>query len=741
MRKLATAAFSFAVGIFLAQYFITDMLWRLAAACLLAVFAAGAFFLKKSWRTRTMLIIFAMSVALFYCVAYEYLLLRPVKCYDGAVEMVELEAVESPEATAFGARVTVKVKAPRLLGVKAVYYGGEELLSLKPGNRVITQVEFSCEIKSTFAAEGTFFCLYDRGEAVIQEGKAASIRYLPQRFFKVFVDKVNVLYRDDVSAFMSSILMGETDDLPARDRAALSEAGLWHVTAVSGLHCSFLISLLGFFLGRGRERAKAFLGIALLIFYAFSVGGSPSVVRAAIMIGFVLLAPLFGRESDPLTDLSAALAVILAANPFAAASVSLQLSFGAVLGLLLVTPVISAALMKKGKGGIFRFIVSSVSATLGALIFTVPLCAVYFNVFTLVTPISNLLCLWAVALAFSLGMLSVALGFLLLPLGKILAWGGSVLARYVLFLAEGLAAIPYHAVYFTNPHLKYWLVYAYVLFVLCFLVKKNRARRAAVAALLVSCALVFCLFLARKETAAPPLTVTVLDVGQGQCVLLTSGDEAVVVDCGSLETGLDTGEIAAEELFGRGFYTVRAMVVTNPDEDHINGISTLCARAAVEEIFIPVIKDEFDAAKTLAEAAGDTPFHVTAGETMTFGKAQLTVYSPLSGDGGNDGGLAVLCSAGDFDVLIMGDMSERAEEALLDLMPKTDIEVLLAGHHGSNDACGERILHETAPEAVIVSVGENIFGHPGREALIRIKEADCALYRTDRQGTVSIKGN
>ena len=120
-----------------------------------------------------------------------------------------------------------------------------------------------------------------------------------------------------------------------------------HVTAVSGLHCGFLIALLGLLVFR-RQRLTAFLGYPALLFYMFMVGCTPSVVRSCVMVGFVLLAPLAGREGDTPTALSGALLVILLANPFAAASVSLQLSFAAVAGLLLPAPKIYGGLVRLG---------------------------------------------------------------------------------------------------------------------------------------------------------------------------------------------------------------------------------------------------------------------------------------------------------------------------------------------------------------------------------------------------------
>ena len=737
MRKLAMAAFSFAAGIFLSQYLFSRISLQLFFAAAAGICGAAAILFKK---VRPALVLCALGVGFLYHAAFCHFLLSPAEMLDGQVKTVEMEVADYPEETAYGVKVPVRLQSENLFLSKAIYFGAEDLILLRPGNTVLTQVELDFTQETSCAQKGVFLLLYDRGEVAVEKGNKGSLRYLPQRINHGICNKVNKLYSDDVSGFMKSILVGDTAELSASHRADLTEAGLWHITAVSGLHCSFLIALLGLFTGRAGYKRKAFLGIPLLALYALTVGASPSVVRAAVMIGFVLLAPLFGKENDPLTALSAALLLILMCNPFSAKGASLQLSFAAVLGLLLLSPRLQAALTVRG-GRVRRFLAGNLSATLGALVFTVPLSAVYFNTFTLLTPVSNLFCLGAVSAAFSLGILSVGFSFIFLPLGRVLAWVAELLARYVLLVAGAVAKVPYHAVYFTDERMKWWLIYAYALFALCFLAKRKTRRRVITASGLAFCSLALCLAVMRKEAVASSLDVTVLDVGQGQCVLLTSGEECVVVDCGSENPAVDAGALAAEELFRRGYYAPKKLILTHPDADHTNGVVTLCARMDVEEIWCPAIEKNFGGGEALFAAAENCPVSLTAGNTLAFGEAELRVFAPFSGMGGNDGGLAVLCSAGDFDVLITGDMSEKGEAALTELLPEREIEVLLAGHHGADDACSEELLQWSKARAVVISVGENHYGHPGFEMQMRAMEAGCALYRTDRMGNMSIRAN
>lgn len=205
--------------------------------------------------------------------------------------------------------------------------------------------------------------------------------------------------------------------------------------------------------------------------------GSPSVLRACVMLILLVAAPLFGRERDGPTSLAAALMLILLANPFAACSISLQLSFAAVAGILFLSPRLYRMMLgRRKRGKVFSFIAASFSATMGALIFTVPLSAFYFGTLVLISPVSNLVCLWAASVVFIGAMLSVLASIICWPLAAVLRWIPGLMAQYILTCAQVLAKVPGHAVYFANPYLPYWLVFAYLLFGLVWCLRQGRSR-------------------------------------------------------------------------------------------------------------------------------------------------------------------------------------------------------------------------------------------------------------------------
>ena len=116
-------------------------------------------------------------------------------------------------------------------------------------------------------------------------------------------------------------------------------------------------------------------------------------------------------------------------------------------------------------------------------------------------------------------------------------------------------------------------------------------------------------------------------------------------------------------------------------------------------------------------------------------------FPPVGSGDPNEQGLTYLCSSGDFDLLITGDMSGQTELALIGQYDLPDLEVLMVGHHGSKYSSQQDFLSALTPEAAIISVGDNSYGHPTQEAMDRLSRNGAAVYRTDRQGNVLVTVN
>ena len=752
MRVLATVGFSFAAGLFLTLLPWDG--WQLYAAGALALASLLWALLGRGTPhlRRVLLVLLPLMVSLLYFSAYRALVRQPVQALCGGEHDFSAAVCDWPEATERGAKVTIRLHG--LLGAKAVYYGDDDLLSLRPGD-ALSGTAWWNDVAAIgdgdlrqFSSRGVYALLYDRDTLTVQPAPDMPLGYAPQYAAKALRDKLAQLWDDpSVLGFLTAELTGDKSLLPESDYVAMQETGLAHIFAVSGLHCAFLVTLLSLLIPPTHRRTLCAVASAVLVFYMLLTGLSPSVARACVMQLFLLSAPLFRRGSDPLTSLAAALTVILLVNPYAVGSVSLQLSFAATLGMVLL----SGRLYKsftgwyRGRNRAVRvalsFLAANLAATLGALVFTAPLTAYYFNILSLVAPLAGLLAVPAAGYAFMSAFVSALLGFVWTPLGHLAGYVPLLLVKYILWAAHLLLAVPYHAVYFTNVYLRVWLLYVYAAFLGC-AVTPDGKRKYALASALTVLTLAACLWLNSRWQQYGAFRAAVLDVGQGESVALCSGSEAALVDCGSSNSYVDAGSVAADALQSAGIRRLSAVIVTHYHADHTNGLTEVLTRLPVDTLYLPDIEDEYgvrDRLVSLAAHQGADVVFVTEPTRIALGEAVLTVYPPLLTTGDlNEQGLTALATAGDFDLLITGDMAGQTEQLLAQTYPLPDVEALVVSHHGSRYSSDESFLRAITPDNAVISVGDNRYGHPAEETLRRLQAVGATVWRTDQQGSIRI---
>lgn len=752
MRVLATVGFSFAAGLFLTLLPWDG--WQLYAAGALALASLLWALLGRGTPhlRRVLLVLLPLMVSLLYFSAYRALVRQPVQALCGGEHDFSAAVCDWPEATERGAKVTIRLHG--LLGAKAVYYGDDDLLSLRPGD-ALSGTAWWNDVAAIgdgdlrqFSSRGVYALLYDRDTLTVQPAPDMPLGYAPQYAAKALRDKLAQLWDDpSVLGFLTAELTGDKSLLPESDYVAMQETGLAHIFAVSGLHCAFLVTLLSLLIPPTHRRTLCAVASAVLVFYMLLTGLSPSVARACVMQLFLLSAPLFRRGSDPLTSLAAALTVILLVNPYAVGSVSLQLSFAATLGMVLL-----AGRLYKSFTGWYRgrnravraalsFLAANLAATLGALVFTAPLTAYYFNILSLVAPLAGLLAVPAAGYAFMSAFVSALLGLVWTPLGHLAGYVPLLLVKYILWVAHLLLAVPYHAVYFTNVYLRVWLLYVYAAFLGC-AVTPDGKRKYALASALTVLTLAACLWLNSRWQQYGAFRAAVLDVGQGESVALCSGSEAALVDCGSSNSYVDAGSVAADALQSAGIRRLSAVIVTHYHADHTNGLTEVLTRLPVDTLYLPDIEDEYgvrDRLVSLAAHQGADVVFVTEPTRIALGEAVLTVYPPLLTTGDlNEQGLTALATAGDFDLLITGDMAGQTEQLLAQTYPLPDVEVLVVSHHGSRYSSDESFLRAITPDNAVISVGDNRYGHPAEETLRRLQAVGATVWRTDQQGSIRI---
>ena len=318
----------------------------------------------------------------------------------------------------------------------------------------------------------------------------------------------------------------------------------------------------------------------------------------------------------------------------------------------------------------------------------------------------------------------------------------AVPGRYVLWMAARLSRFPFAAVSLDAVYLLLWLLLAYAVALLYLLrfFRRGAGGRPLIPLCGCGAALALALVLNAASLSGECLRMSVLDVGQGLCVALRAGGRTALVDCGGNTFG-GPGDLAADYLQGTGAGRLDVLILTHCHADHAGGVPELLARLDVGLIVLPQSEEDEPLRREILDLAAERGVPVQLldeNAVVELGPARLTLYAPL-GDGGiNEEGLSVLCTSGDFDVLITGDMNQAVEKRLIKYGALPDVEVLVAGHHGSKYATSPELLRAVAPEYAVVSSGYNAYGHPAPETLSRLAEAGCAVYRTDLMGDITI---
>ena len=479
--------------------------------------------------------------------------------------------------------------------------------------------------------------------------------------------------------------------------------------------------------------------------FVLITGSGKAAVRAGFMQSLLLLAPLVRRENDPVTSLSSVLGLVLAVSPFAAGSVSLQLSFSAMAGIILFFESIYQKLYgvfpKKLKGKVTQYFCATAASSLSVMVFTIPLTAIHFGTVALLSILTNLACLWAVSLCFCGAWLACALSYLPL-VGTAAAWLCAWLVRYIVFCAGLVSSVPHAVLYMKTEGALCWLVLNYFLLLAFFLLKRQKLLRVILPTLLSIAALALILIRTDRYYRQND-TVSVLNVGQGQCICALSGDETVVIDCGNTGTIDDAGAIAGEYLLSTGREKVDLLLLTHLHTDHVDGVVRLMATLPVDTMVLPADADDSDGwFRTIMDAAerhGTEVYLLDRPAKLACGALHLDVYKLPGGKTENERCLMCTVHLGDTDLLVTADADQKMERQLVREEDLSGTDILIVGHHGSRDAASEELLAEAGGGAAVISVGYNNYGHPAEETLERLERNGYTVYRTDLDGMVEIQ--
>ena len=541
---------------------------------------------------------------------------------------------------------------------------------------------------------------------------------------------------DPARSLIAGVVCGRSSELRAQPAGEwFSVTGTAHLIAVSGSH----LAIVGFVIESALQMSRCSRGLqrallaATLVAYAAFTGASPSAVRACCMVFATLVANGAGRRRHGISALFVTMSIFVLLRPTVLFEMGFQLSCASVFAILCFCPYATYAL---GELGVPAGIAGILSVTLCSQLATLPITVPAFGTISLIAPIANAVIgpVMSVLLAVSIVLAPFSLVPLLRPWALVVPM---VASRCALFFEQLFAAVPGASV--SVPPDSVW-VYVVPLSLTALLVWWPRPRARPMAVGLLCLALAAVVPYVYWDRFAPP-SVTILDVGQADAILIRQGGAVALVDC-----GLDERVVTA--LVRNNVHHIDAVFVTHWDEDHWGGLPDVLEQFSVGTIAVAANALE-DAPAEVLNRSGVEYRQVRRGDTVDIGAFCARVTWPFeSVDGeGNEDSLVLLLSYAQegksLRMLLTGDAELDQEREFA--REVGDIDVLKLGHHGSKVSVDGELLDVLKPELSIASAGEgNRYGHPSDACVDAVGEAGgvfaCTIERGDITITPTAKG-
>ena len=581
----------------------------------------------------------------------------------------------------------------------------------------------------------------------------------------------------------AGILIGLRDRVDRDLAASFTTAGVSHVVAISGWNIAIVAAAVAAMAGRLGRRRRSVVTILAIVSYVVFAGGSPSVVRAALMAGAVLLARESGRAGRATAALGWAAALLLLSDPGLIADAGFQLSSLATAGLIAWATPLTAWIDGLGRGRLPGWLAESLGVSLAAQAATLPIILVAFGRLAILSPLVNLGVVPLVAPAMAAGIVALAGGVLVMAgapmgLGAILAAPAWVILRILVAIVDAAAGLPFANVSLGPPFDA--MAAGVATAGLVGLTWLRRRRRVAITnrldpaptgqavatvdrvdagdrGLAVARAGLMSLIVAATVTGGVVATrspgiarVSILDVGQGDAILIEgSRGGRLLVDGGPDPERL---LVELDRRLPPWDRRIDAVIVSHPHEDHVAGLNLLLERYRVDRVLETGMRGPGPGYATWVRLTTLRPtlirLGLAAGDRVTVDEIGLRVLWPIAGqvpngplDGGkgiNNVSIVLLGDVGGRRFLLMGDLEEEIDPSLLAAgLPSVDL--LKIAHHGSRTATSQRFVDAVRPRIAVASAGAgNPYGHPTRATLDRLAAAGARVLRTDRDGTVVV---
>lgn len=702
------------------------------------------------------------------------------------------------ENTAFGTNIYLKgvevENGEKNISVKRIFVNTEKIPNVKIGNIIkvrgkLRQFEEAAN-KGNFDSRKYYLSLgfYGKIEAGTIEVINSDYSGIRQGLYELrmeIIERLEKLCSDNKGIFsiinnkngiIGAIILGDKTDLDSDIKELYSVSGIAHILAISGLHISFIgMAIYRLLRRRFRFLFSAAVSIPVVLSFGIMSGFGISTIRAIIMFILKIIGEVLGRKYDAITAISLAGLVLLVQNSFVVCNSGFQMSFGAIIAIVLILPIVEEILNTDNK------IIKVLSANFTISLVMNPILA--WNYYELPT-FSFLLNIVVVPLMSVVIVSSIAGIFcscIMFGFGKVVIFPGCGILELYTFLCNIINKSSVASIVVGQPKVTIIIVYYAILLVVLFglknirtkytraekernIIKKEtglvlekkakkerrikgqnvKLRLACIAGFLLLNCLIYYI-------PNPGFYITFINVGQGDGILI-HGDNGtkVMVDGGSTSEKQVAKNCIVPYLKAEGIGTIDYSIITHTDKDHISGILEILEnnnsnRIRIKNLVMPDINMKDDTYNELIEKAKlkkINVLYIKKGDTLSLGKTKIKCIYPettTTASDKNDYCTVLSVKNKTSKILLTGDISKEIEEKI-----KDDIEenytVLKVAHHGSNYSSSEKFLKKVNPKYSIISVGKNnSYGHPGNETMERLRKQGGVIYRTDEKGGITIR--
>ena len=556
-----------------------------------------------------------------------------------------------------------------------------------------------------------------------------------------FVEKIGLVMKEEAGV-LTGILFGDKSYLDSNIYENFQRNGTAHILAVSGIHIGVLYSVLEFLLRKSHGTVKDFFVIAFLILYAAVSGFSPSVIRAVMMIVLFIISKRVHKRYDLISAAGFTALIILLLNPYMLFNVGFQLSFVAVFSIGMIYPYLQKRV--KYKNAVINMFLLLLTLQIG----TAPLIAYHFNYFSIAAFFINIPVILLAGMILPLGFLLFAVSFINAEIFKWMAVAESALLNFMIFINQEVSVIIKDAVHVISPPTAF-LILLYV--IICFMtsemlpsaVEKYKKMISITGVVLLIFLLIF------KPTVNCQYEIVFLDVGQGDCIHIKApGGRNILIDGGGSPEGnsYDVGKkVILPYLLKNGVKQIDLAIITHLHADHYKGIVSVMEEIKVNKTAMYKESSEPGVKELIVKSCKNNNSVITYLKKNDKINIQKDIFfkvlHPEEGYNNkeeNNNSLVLLLDYQGHKILFTGDIEEEAEYVLVKGNIDLQSRVLKVPHHGSKTSSTEDLIEKVNPEAAVISVGNNSFGHPAQEVINRYKDEGVRVFRTDKDGAVLI---